>query len=74
LGIVNTHRAWPACSTTSSWRKAHGPGVVPFRGGSYSDEERLNRLDRVVALGGDLERSITVVDGTRIYGASQSRA
>jgi predicted nuclease of predicted toxin-antitoxin system len=45
---------------------ARGPGLVLFRGGSYSDEEMLNLLDRVLALGGELERSITVVDRTRI--------
>jgi predicted nuclease of predicted toxin-antitoxin system len=45
---------------------AHGPGVVLFRGGSYSDEEMLNLLDRVLALGGELEQSITVVDRSRI--------
>ena len=45
---------------------ALGPGIVLFRGGSYSDEEMLGLLDRVLALGGDLERSITVVDRSRI--------
>jgi len=46
--------------------KAREPGVILFRGGSYSDEEMLNLLDRVLALGGDFERSITVVDRSRI--------
>jgi predicted nuclease of predicted toxin-antitoxin system len=45
---------------------AHGPGVILFRGGSYSDEEMLTLLDRVLVLGGELERSITVVDRSRI--------
>jgi predicted nuclease of predicted toxin-antitoxin system len=47
---------------------AHGPGIILFRGGSYSDREMLDLLDRVLASGTarDLERSITVVDHRRI--------
>ena len=48
--------------------KADRPGVVLFRGGSYSDAEMLDLLDRVLAQAEtlNLERSITVVDQHRI--------
>jgi predicted nuclease of predicted toxin-antitoxin system len=46
--------------------KAEAPGVILFRGGSYSDQEMLRLLDRVLAKGQDLERSITVVERHRI--------
>jgi predicted nuclease of predicted toxin-antitoxin system len=46
--------------------QAKGPGVVLFRGGSYSDDEMLRLLDRVLALGRELDQSITVVDRSRI--------
>ena len=48
--------------------RADSPGVILFRGGSYSDEQMLALLDRVLAQGQerDLERSITVVDRHRI--------
>ncbi len=46
--------------------RADTPGVILFRGGSYSDQEMLSLLDRVLAQGQDLERSITVVDRHRI--------
>jgi predicted nuclease of predicted toxin-antitoxin system len=47
---------------------ADGPGLILFRGGSYSDAEMLGLLDRILALepASDLERCITVVDRTRI--------
>ena len=49
-------------------QRADGPGVILFRGGSYSDEEMLSLLDRVLARAPELEleRSITVVDRARI--------
>jgi predicted nuclease of predicted toxin-antitoxin system len=48
--------------------KADRPGVILFRGGSYSDAEMLALLDRVLAQSDtlELERSITVVDQHRI--------
>ena len=46
--------------------RAEGPGIVLFRGGSYSDDEMLGLLDRVLARGAELERSITVVDRSRV--------
>lgn len=48
--------------------KTEGPGLVLFRGGSYSDAEMLALLDRVLAQSNalDLERSISVVDQYRI--------
>jgi predicted nuclease of predicted toxin-antitoxin system len=48
--------------------KAGSPGVILFRGGSYSDTEMLVLLDRVLAQADelDLEHSITVVDRQRI--------
>ncbi len=48
--------------------RAEGPGIILFRGGSYSDNEMLALLDRVLARAWtlDLERSITVVDRTRM--------
>src|SRR5215831_13240361 len=48
--------------------RAEGPGVILFRGGSYSDREMLDLLDRVLATVSptDLDRSITVVDRGRI--------
>jgi hypothetical protein len=45
---------------------SEGPGVILFRGGSYSDDAMLALLDRVLAQGHDLEGSITVVDRHRI--------
>jgi predicted nuclease of predicted toxin-antitoxin system len=49
-------------------QQADRPGVILFRGGSYSDEEMLALLDRVLARAAelDLEHSITVVDRARI--------
>jgi len=49
-------------------QRADGPGVILFRGGSYSDEEMLALLDRVLARAAELELecSITVVDHKRI--------
>lgn len=48
--------------------KADTPGVILFRGGSYSDVEMLALLDRVLERVGehDLQHSITVVDRSRI--------
>ena len=48
--------------------RAHGPGVILSRGGSYSDREMLQLLDRVLAAvpESELRRSITVVDRHRI--------
>lgn len=48
--------------------KTDRPGVILFRGGSFSDDEMLTLLDRVLAQsdGLDLECSITVVDRHRI--------
>lgn len=48
--------------------KADRPGVILFRGGSYSDAEMLALLDRVLAQSDTLvlDRSITVVDQHRI--------
>ncbi len=47
---------------------ASGPGVILFRGGSYSDQEMLALLDRVLgyAVRLDLDHSIIVVDRNRI--------
>jgi predicted nuclease of predicted toxin-antitoxin system len=48
--------------------RAHGPGLILFRGGSYSDREMLTLLDRVLATvpETELQQSITVVDRHRI--------
>ena len=48
--------------------KADGPGVILFRGGSYSDAEMLALLERAIRPSGEVElaRSITVVDAHRI--------
>lgn len=48
--------------------RSDGPGIILFRGGSYSDREMLDLLDRILARAGELEldRSITVVDRQRI--------
>lgn len=48
--------------------KADRPGVILFRGGSYSDDEMLALLDRVLkqCAPADLEASITVVDHDRV--------
>jgi predicted nuclease of predicted toxin-antitoxin system len=48
--------------------KLDRPGLILFRGGSYSDAEMLALLDRVLAQAGtlNLESSITVVDQHRI--------
>lgn len=47
---------------------ADGPGVIPFRGGAYSDVEMLALLDRVLTeiSAEELERSVTVIDRHRI--------
>jgi predicted nuclease of predicted toxin-antitoxin system len=47
---------------------AEGPGLILFRGGSYSDDQMLLLLDRVLARANelDLQHSITVVDRNRI--------
>jgi hypothetical protein len=47
---------------------AEGPGLILFRGGSYSDDQMLSLLDRVLARASelDLQQSITVVDRSRI--------
>jgi predicted nuclease of predicted toxin-antitoxin system len=47
---------------------ARGPGIILFRGGSYSDEQMLTLLDRVLAQADriDLEHSVTVLDRHRI--------
>ena len=49
-------------------KDASGPGVILFRGGSYSDQEMLALLDRVLGHAArlDLDHSITVVDRKRI--------
>ncbi|MBK5257631.1 MAG: DUF5615 family PIN-like protein, partial [Vicinamibacteria bacterium] len=49
-------------------QQANSPGVILFRGGSYSDEQMLALLDRVLAQSDtrQIEQSITVVDQTRI--------
>ncbi len=48
--------------------KTDRPGVILFRGGSYSDDEMLGLIDRVLAQCDpvDLERSITVADRHRV--------
>src|SRR6266536_2684120 len=47
---------------------AEGPGLILFRGGSYSDDQMLLLLDRVLTRASDLDlqHSITVVDRSRI--------
>lgn len=47
---------------------AAAPGIVLFRGGSYTDDEMLRLLDRLLAQSTpfDLEHSITVVDRVRV--------
>ena len=49
-------------------QQADGPGVILFRGGSYSDAEMLDLLARVLAQSAalHLEHSIVVVDRRRI--------
>jgi predicted nuclease of predicted toxin-antitoxin system len=49
-------------------QKASNPGVILFRGGSYSDRDMLALLDRVLAQADvlEIEGSITVVDHNRI--------
>jgi predicted nuclease of predicted toxin-antitoxin system len=48
--------------------RAAAPGVILFRGGSYTDDEMLRLLDCVLAQSNplDLEHSITVVDRARV--------
>jgi predicted nuclease of predicted toxin-antitoxin system len=48
--------------------KAEAPGIILFRGGSYSDDEMLGLLARVLTRAEelDLEHSITVIDRHRI--------
>jgi len=47
---------------------AEEPGLILFRGGSYSDDQMLSLLDRVLARASelDLQHSITVIDRSRI--------
>jgi predicted nuclease of predicted toxin-antitoxin system len=49
-------------------QRAAAPGIILFRGGSYTDEQMLELLDRVLAQSDaiDLEHSITVVDRARV--------
>lgn len=49
-------------------QKADSPGIILFRGGSYSDRQMLALLDRVLAQAKelDIEHSITVVARDRI--------
>jgi predicted nuclease of predicted toxin-antitoxin system len=49
-------------------QRAAAPGVILFRGGSYTDDDLLRLLDRVLAQSSpfDLEHSITVVDRARL--------
>ncbi len=49
-------------------QSAVGPGLVLFRGGTYSDAQMLLLLDRVLQQceAADLETSITVVDHDRV--------
>jgi len=49
-------------------QQAEGPGIILFRGGTYSDVEMLALLDRVLSHSevSDLETSITVVDQGRV--------
>ena len=49
-------------------QEAEGPGIILFRGGTYSDGEMLALLDRVLSQGdaSDLEGYITVVDQGRV--------
>lgn len=48
--------------------RADSPAVILFRGGSYTDEEMLALLDRVLLRAAelDIEHSISVVDRRRI--------
>lgn len=48
--------------------RVDGPGIILFRGGSYSDLEMLELLNRVLAKAEELDlgRSITVADRQRI--------
>jgi hypothetical protein len=48
--------------------RAAGPGVILFRGGSYSDAQMLALLDRVLGQlsAAEIERSVTMVDQRRI--------
>lgn len=48
--------------------QAEGPGLILFRGGTYTDEEVLNRVARVLETipASDLERSIVVIERDRI--------
>lgn len=49
-------------------QEAKGPGVILFRGGSYTDTAMLSLLDRVLAQSesSELETCITVVDQGRV--------
>lgn len=51
-------------------RFARGPGLILFRGGSYSDDQMLMLLERVLTRASDLDlhRSITVVDRGGTWG------
>lgn len=76
LEIVKTARAQGRIIVTAdldyprllALQKAEGPGIILFRGGTYSDAEMLVLLDRVLAQSepSDLESSITVVDQGRV--------
>ena len=48
--------------------EAHGPGIILFRGGNYSDKEMRDLLERVLesVSGETIKSSICVVDQKRI--------
>jgi predicted nuclease of predicted toxin-antitoxin system len=63
--VVTADLDYPRLLATAG---ADSPGIILFRGGTYSDREMLELLDRTLASVSvpELERSVTVVDRRRI--------
>ena len=63
--VVTADLDYPRLVATA---KAAGPGIILFRGGSYSDADMLRLLSRVLGRAEqlDVEHSITVVERGRI--------
>jgi predicted nuclease of predicted toxin-antitoxin system len=63
--VVTADLDYPRLLALAQWE---GPGLLLFRGGNYSEQESLDRLERALAAvpEDDLPRSIVVIEKSRI--------